>query len=98
MPHDGESKTPPPHIARASVALGLLVILLLSTWNIGRLGLASLFTAYAAQSGQLSPANTAVSLSAGSPDAHYVRSAILEPTDLPGATSQYQSAALSRTY
>ena len=96
MPHDGESKTPPPDVARAAVTVGLLVILLLSTWNIGRSGLASLLTAYAAQSGQIASANTAVSLSAGSPDAHYVRAAILEATDLPGAISEYQRAALAR--
>ena len=96
MPYNGDSKKPPLPIARTAGAVGLLVILGLLTWNVGRSGLASLLTTYAAQSTQLSPANAAVSLDASNPDAHYIRARILEPTDLPGAIAEYQQAALAR--
>jgi hypothetical protein len=95
MPTHGESKTSSP-IARTFGAVGLLVILLLLTWNIGRSGLASLLTTYAAQSSQIAPANAAISLDASNPDAHYVRATILESTDLTAAVSEYQQAAKAR--
>jgi hypothetical protein len=95
MPNHGQSKPAPP-IARMVGAVGLLVVLLLLIWNVGRSGLASLLTTYAAQSSQIAPANAAVSLGASSPDAHYVRATILESTDLPGAIAEYQQAALAR--
>lgn len=96
MPNNGDSKKPPLPIARTAGAVGLLVILVLLTWNVGRSGLASLLTTYAAQTTQLAPANAAVSLGASNPDAHYIRARILEPTDLPGAVAEYQQAALAR--
>ncbi len=96
MRYNVDSKTPPHPVARATGAVGLLVVLLLLTWNVGRSGLASLLTTYAAQSGQIAPATMAVHLSASNPDAHYVRATILEPTDLSGAIAEYQQAALAR--
>ena len=95
MAYNGTSKAMPHSIPRAGAA-GLLVILLLLTWNAGRSGFASLLTTYAAQSSQIAPANAAVSLSTSSPDAHYVRATILEPSDLPGAIAEYYQAALAR--
>lgn len=96
MPYNRDSKTPPSVVARTAEGVGLLVILLLLTWNVGRSGLASLLTIYAAQTSQIAPANAAVSLSGSNPDAHYVRATILEPTDLPGAIAEYRQAALAR--
>src|SRR5882762_248148 len=96
MPANGDNRTPPPPIARVAGAVLLLIILLLLTWNVGRSGLASLLTTYAAQSTQMVPANAAVSLSPGNPDAHYVRATILEPTDLPTAIAEYRQAAFAR--
>ena len=96
MPYNGDSKTPPHPFARAAGSVGLLVILLLLTWNVGRAGLASLLTTYGAQSSQIAPATAAVRLGVSNPDAHYVRATILEPTDLPGAIAEYQQAALAR--
>src|SRR5882672_9424610 len=96
MTSNGDNRTPPPPIARVAGAVVLLVILLLLTWNVGRSGLASLLTTYAAQSTQIAPANAAVRLSASYPDAHYVRATILEPTDLPTAIAEYRQAALAR--
>jgi tetratricopeptide (TPR) repeat protein len=96
MPYNEDNRTPLPPSARVAGAAGLLVILVLLTWNVGRAGLASLLTTYAAQSTQIAPANAAVRLSAGNPDAHYVRATILEPTDLPTAISEYRQAALAR--
>lgn len=79
-----------------AVAVVLLGALLMLTWSTGRRGLASFFTAYAAQSLQLAPANTAVDLGSGNPDAHYVRASILESSDLPGAINEYRLAAFAR--
>ncbi len=95
MADNGYSKEAPQFIPRAG-SVCLLVILLLLTWNTARFGLASLLSTYAAQNSQIVPANTAVTLSAGSPDAHYVRAAILEASDLVGAIAEYQQAALAR--
>jgi hypothetical protein len=95
MADTGYSKEAPQFIPRAG-SVGLLVILLLLTWNTARTGLAGLLSTYAAQNSQIVPANTAVTLSAGSPDAHYVRAAILEASDLVGAIAEYRQATLAR--
>jgi len=86
----------PRPIVRLAVAAGLLVILLLLTWNTGRSGLARLFATYAAQTYQIASADAAVSLGRNDPDAHFVRAALLEPNDLPGAIAEYRQAALAR--
>lgn len=96
MPYNGDTKTPPPPITRTAGTLGLLVILVLLTWNVGRSGLASLLTTYAAQTSQIASANAAVSLGASNPDAHYVRATILESIDLSAAIAEYQQAAFAR--
>lgn len=96
MPYNGDNKTPPPPAARLAGGVALLVILLLLTWNVGRSGLSSLLTTYAAQASMIAPANVAVSLSADNPDAHYVRATILESSDLPEAIAEYRQAALAR--
>jgi len=95
MANNGYSKEAPQFIPRAG-AVCLLVILLLLTWNTARTGLASLLTTYAAQNSQIVPANKAVTLSTGSPDAHYVRAAILEASDLVAAIAEYRQATLAR--
>ncbi|MFS8084224.1 MAG: hypothetical protein ACMG6H_01205, partial [Acidobacteriota bacterium] len=86
----------PNPVARAAAGTALLVILLLLMWNTGRSGFASLLTSYAAQSGEIGPANLAVSLNTKNPDAHYVLATILEPNDLPGAVAEFYQAALAR--
>ena len=91
----GYSKEGEKFIPRAG-AVCLLVILLLLTWNTARTGLASLLTTYAAQNSQIVSANKAVTLSTGSPDAHYVRAAILEASDLAAAIAEYRQATLAR--
>jgi hypothetical protein len=96
MPDNGNNRTPLPPIARVGGAAGLLVILVLLTWNVGRSGLGSLLTSYAARNSQIDSANAAISLSASNPDAHYVLATILEPTDLPTAIAEYRQAALAR--
>src|SRR5258706_13055927 len=93
MANNGYSKEAPQFIPRAG-SVCLLVILLLLTWNTARFGLASLLSTYAAQNSQIVPANTAVTLSAGSPDAHYVRAAILEASDHVGAIHEHHKASL----
>ena len=85
-----------PSMANNAVAVCLLVILGLLTWNSGRSGYASLLTTYAAQSSQIDPANAAVNLSASNPDAHYVRATILVASDLDRAIAEYKQAALAR--
>jgi hypothetical protein len=95
MADTGYSKEAPQFIPRAG-SVCLLVILLLLTWNTARAGLGSLLSTYATQNSQIVPANTAVTLSAGSPDAHYVRAAILEASDLVGAIAEYRQATLAR--
>jgi hypothetical protein len=95
MANNSGSKTPihPLRPAAAAVIVGALILL---TWSTGRSGFASLLTAYAARSTQIAPANTAVDLGRGNPDAHYVRAALLESSDLPGAIAEYRQAAFAR--
>ncbi|MGH9874956.1 MAG: tetratricopeptide repeat protein [Pyrinomonadaceae bacterium] len=81
---------------RIAVASGLLVILLVFVWSVARSGYASLLTAYAAQTSQISLADSAVRLGASNPDAHYVRASILETSDLSGAIAEHYQAVLAR--
>src|SRR6476620_3487927 len=78
------------------VAIGALVMLTLLTWNVARSGYASFLTTYAAQTNQISIADSAVKLGPGNPDAHYVRATILEASDLSGAIAEHHQAALAR--
>ncbi len=87
---------PPNSSARVAVAVGLLVLLVLLTWNVARSGYASLLTTYAAQTNQISLADSAVRLGTSNPDAHHVRATILESIDLPGAVAEHYQAALTR--
>jgi len=82
--------------ARNAGAAALLIVLLLLTWSTARSGLASLLTTYAANSGQIAPANAAAGFDTSNPDAHYVRATILSSGDLPAAISEYEQAALAR--
>ena len=90
---NNEDSTGAPHpIASA----GLLIILVLLTWNTARSGYGSLLANYAALSNQIAAANSAMSLSSSDPDTHYVRATILVANDLPGAIAEYNQAALAR--
>ena len=72
-------------IARGPV---VLLILFLAIWSVGRDGLVSLLTTYAAKTNQIAVANAAISLSRTDPDADYVRAAILEAKgELPPLTT-----------
>ena len=82
--------------ARIAVALGLLVILVVLTWNVASIGYASLLTTHAAQTNQISLADEAVRFGVRNPDAHYVRATILEPSNLPSAIAEHYQAAWSR--
>jgi tetratricopeptide (TPR) repeat protein len=83
-------------IGRVIGAAGLMVILLLLTWNTGREGFSSLLSSYASKSYDIDAANAAVSLSS-SPDTHFARGTILEArNDVAGAASEYYVAALAR--
>jgi tetratricopeptide (TPR) repeat protein len=83
-------------IGRAVAAAGLVVILLLLTWDTGREGFSSLLSAYAAKAYDIDAANAAVSLRS-SPDTHFARGTILEArNDVAGAASEYYVAALAR--
>ena len=77
-------------------AVGLLLILMLLTWNVSRSGFASLLTTYAAQTNQISLADSALKLGTSNPDIHHVRATILESIDLPGAIAEHRQAALAR--
>ena len=81
---------------RIAVAVGLLVILVVFTWNVARIGYASLLMTYAAQTNQISLADSAVRFGGSNPDAHYVRATILETSDLPEAIAEHYQAALAR--
>src|SRR5258708_2251511 len=81
---------------RNAGAAALVIVLLLLTWNTAGSGLASLLTTYAANSGQIAPANAAEGFDTSNPDAHYVRATILSSGDLPAAISEYEQAALAR--
>ena len=84
-------------MGRAAVVAGLVVVFLVLTWNTGREGFSSLLSAYAARTYEIDAANAAVGLSSGSPDAHFVRAAILEARNDPvGAGAEYSAAALAR--
>ena len=91
-----DSQNPPNPIARIAIAAGLLTVLVVLTWSVGRSGYASLLTTYAAQTSQISLADSAVRLGASNPDAHYVRASILESSDLSGAIAEHYQAALAR--
>jgi len=81
-------------IARGPV---VLLILLLAIWSVGRDGLVSLLTTYAAKTNQIAVANTAISLSRTDPDAEYVRAAILEAKgELPTAVEAFSQAVTLR--
>ena len=96
MPDKERSKATPHPNAATLGAVGLLIILVLLTWNAARAGVASLLTTLAAQHSQIAPVTEAVRLNAGDPDAHYVRATILEASDLPAAIAEHYQAALRR--
>jgi Tfp pilus assembly protein PilF len=81
-------------IARGPV---VLLILFLAIWSVGRDGLVSLLTTYAAKTNQIAVANTAISLSRTDPDAEYVRAAILAAKgELPTAVEAFSQAVTLR--
>lgn len=91
------TKKTPQSVARIGASAGLLVLFPLLIWMAGRAGLASLRTAYAAKSSVIASAGTAVNLSPGDPEAHFVRGALLEVNnDLPAAISEYKTATSLR--
>src|SRR5258705_7288423 len=79
-----------------ALAVGLLIMLMLFTWNVSRSGFGSLLTTYAAQTNQISLADSAVRLGPSNPDAHHVRATVLESIDLPEAIAEHRQAALIR--
>ncbi|HYJ86804.1 MAG TPA: tetratricopeptide repeat protein [Pyrinomonadaceae bacterium] len=84
-------------ISLPSGAAALLIVLLLLLWNTGRSGIGSLLAAYAAKTNHIAAGNSAVRLSPGDADAHYVRGTLLEGIrDLPGAIDEYHKAATAR--
>lgn len=91
-----DTQKPAESSARLALAVGLLVLLMLLTWNVARSGFASLLTTYAAQTNQISVADSAIRIGANNPDAHHVRATILESIDLPGAIAEHRQAALAR--
>ena len=91
-----DTQKPAESSARLALAVGLLVLLMLLTWNVARSGFASLLTTYAAQTNQISVADSAIRIGASNPDAHHVRATILESIDLPGAIAEHRQAALAR--
>jgi len=81
-------------IARGPV---MLLILLPAIWSVGRDGLVSLLTTYAAKTNQIAVANAATSLSRTDPDADYVQAAILEAKgELPAAAEAFSQAVTLR--
>ena len=96
MPDKERSKATPHSNAATMGALGLLIILVMLTWNAARSGTASLLTTLAAQNSEIAPVTRAVSLNTGDPDAHYVRARILEASDLPAAIQEHYQATLRR--
>ncbi len=81
-------------IARGPV---VLLILFLAIWSVGRDGLVSLLTTYAAKTNQIAVANAAISLSRTDPDADYVQAAILEAKgELPAAAEAFSQAVTLR--
>jgi len=96
-PRKESSNQSPRRIGRIAAATGLVVVFLLLTLNTGRAGFSSLLSAYAAKSYDVDAADAAVRISSNSPDAHFVRGAILEArNELPGAAAEYNAAALAR--
>ena len=66
---------------------------MLLIWNAGRAGLSSLLSSYGATTNQIVPADAAVELSQGDPDANYLRATILRANnDLDGAINEYNQA------
>jgi tetratricopeptide (TPR) repeat protein len=92
MALDGNGKG----VARNAGAAVLLIVFLMLALNAARSGLASLLTTYAANSGQIAPANAAVGFDTSNPDAHYIRATILSSSDLPASIKEYEQAALAR--
>ena len=83
-------------VARFVISAATIVLLLLLIWHAGRSGLGSLYATNAARNYQLASANVAVRLSPGNADAHYVRAAILETSDLLAAVAEYYEAVKIR--
>ena len=83
-------------VARLAISAAALVLLFLLIWHAGRSGLGSLYATNAARNYQLASANVAVRLSPGNADAHYVRAAILEASDLRAAVAEYDEAVKIR--
>ena len=91
-----DNQEPPQSSTQMVLAVGLLLVLMLFTWNVSRSGFGSLLTTYAAQTNQIYLADSAVRLGASNPDAHHVRATVLESIDLPGAIAEHRQAALIR--
>ena len=74
-----------------------LVILFLAIWSVGRDGLVSLLTTYAAKTNQIAVANAAINVTQTDSDAYYVRGAILEVKgELPPAVEAFSQATALR--
>jgi hypothetical protein len=75
--------------------MGLVLVLLFLSWTAGRMGFASLLSAYAARSNRIDAANAAVQLNASDAEAHYIRAAILEFNNDPvAANAEYVQAVI----
>ena len=91
------SKTEPqtPRLSRIFHVI-ILIILLVLAWRAGQAGYGGLLTALAARTNQLSAATAAVGRDSRSANAHYVRAAILEASDLRAAVAEHLNAVKSR--
>ena len=78
-------------------AAGLIVVLVLLIWNVGREGFSSLVSTYAAKSYDTEAAKVAVGLTSNSPDAHFALGSIFEArNELGRAADEYSAAAMAR--
>jgi len=83
-------------LSRPFVLALILIVLAALAWRTGRKGLGGFFTSYAATTNRLNIADSAVRLSSGSADAHYVRATILEASDLAAAVREHYEAVTAR--
>lgn len=83
-------------LLRSIVLVVALLVLLLAAWNVGRAGLGSLLTAYAARANQLSAVTAALKLTPDDPEALDVHGALVEKEDISAAVRDYTAAIRTR--
>ena len=86
-------------LIRTGRSIGLVLVLLFLSWTAGRIGFASLLSAYAARSNRIDAAGAAVQLNASDAEAHYIRAAILVFNNDPiAANADYVQAVILHPY